>query len=186
MRAKRDSRRRFPQDLELDRALKWIVVSNEHMLSRHCSITFRRASWRILVLAEELRTEMDFPVQPVTGIRFATVNTSLTAQGTLVASYRKTSNHALLRISPGYQVHRPDCFGRPRDPETNSPRRRFRPGATREGCPYCRAVVVPRNYYVTEQETPLLRRAHVETIQKINRHPRRDSARPGASRSCIA
>src|SRR5271156_4734582 len=120
------------------------------------------------------------------GNRLAAVNTSPTAQGALVASYRKTSNHALLRISPGYQVHRPDCFGRPRDPETNSPRRRFRPGATREGCPYCRAVVVPRNYYVTEQETPPLRRAHVETIQKINRHPRRDSTRPGASRSCIA
>jgi hypothetical protein len=186
MRAKRDSRRRFPQDLELDCGLKWIAASNKHMLSRRCSITFRRASWRILALAEEFRAGMDFPAHPMTGNRFATVNTSRTAQGFLVASYRKITNHVLLRMLPGYEVHRQDCFGRLRDPETNSPRRRFRPGATREGCPYCRAVVVPRNYYVTEQETPLLRRAQAETIRKMNRHPGRDSARPGASRSCLA
>jgi hypothetical protein len=34
-----------------------------------------------------------------------------------------------------------------------------RPRAGREACPYCRAVFVPENYYVTESWSPLLLRA---------------------------
>lgn len=34
-----------------------------------------------------------------------------------------------------------------------------RPRAGRESCPYCRAVFVPDNYYVTESWSPLLLRA---------------------------
>jgi hypothetical protein len=42
---------------------------------------------------------------------------------------------------------------------TNLFRRPARPRAGREACLYCRAVFVPKRYYVTESETPLLQRA---------------------------
>ena len=43
--------------------------------------------------------------------------------------------------------------------DSDTSRRPPRPRVGREACPYCRAVFVPESYYVTENETPLLRRA---------------------------
>ena len=61
---------------------------------------------------------MDFPVQPMTWNRFAAVNTSRTSQGSLVTSYRRSSNYVLLHILSEYELYDPDCVGRPGDPET--------------------------------------------------------------------
>lgn len=48
-----------------------------------------------------------------------------------------------------------------------------RPRSGREACPFCRAVFVTENYYVTESESPLLQPAYVHIIRKIDGSPGR-------------
>jgi hypothetical protein len=44
------------------------------------------------------------------------------------------------------------------DAETHRIQRPPRPRAGREACPYCRTVFEPENYYVKQNESPLLLR----------------------------
>jgi hypothetical protein len=41
-----------------------------------------------------------------------------------------------------------------------------RPRAGREACPYCRTVFVPKKYYITESDSPLLPETWGETIRE--------------------
>jgi hypothetical protein len=61
---------------------------------------------------------MDFPVHPIAWNGYAAVKASRTSQGSLVTSYRRSSNYVLLHILSEYELYHPDCVGRPGDPET--------------------------------------------------------------------